>query len=235
MAEDPRIQNVATPVLFHPDLHKRNIFVDEDDPTVVTSIIDWQSASIEPAFWYADEVPDFTASAPGRNSPDDPPDPQGELCTKAFNACVQFYLPKLFEARVTDEALVRPFRYSYRTWKDGAVAFRHDLIETSQRWTDLGFAGSCPYPKPSSPAELVSHQREYRLFQAAHDLRYGLAGLLNAASDGWVPLEAWEETKAAHGELFDGLLKEILSNKNPDDDEIVRDEATLREIWPFDL
>ena len=30
-----------------------------DDPTFVTGLIDWQSTSVEPAFVYANETPDF--------------------------------------------------------------------------------------------------------------------------------------------------------------------------------
>ncbi|QKX58871.1 uncharacterized protein TRUGW13939_05999 [Talaromyces rugulosus] len=55
------IQNAATPALLHPDFHKRNIYVSAEDPTVITGVIDWQSASIEPAFIYANETPDFAA------------------------------------------------------------------------------------------------------------------------------------------------------------------------------
>lgn len=51
----------AAPTLYHADLHKRNVFVSDDDPTIITGLIDWQSSSIEPAFEYADEVPDFAA------------------------------------------------------------------------------------------------------------------------------------------------------------------------------
>lgn len=32
-----------------------------EEPATVTGLIDWQSISIEPAFIYADEIPDFTA------------------------------------------------------------------------------------------------------------------------------------------------------------------------------
>lgn len=123
MSDDPRIRDAAaTPVLFHPDLHKRNIFVSDDDPCVITSIIDWQSASNEPAFWYADEIPDF--AEPNNN----------EICAQTFDVCTQFLTPKLSRPRLMDEAeaLFRPFRYCYRTRKDGAVALRHELIETSQ-------------------------------------------------------------------------------------------------------
>jgi hypothetical protein len=59
MAKSSQIQNAASPVMFHPDLHKGNIFVSEEDPRVVSAIIDWQSTSIKPGFWYADETPDF--------------------------------------------------------------------------------------------------------------------------------------------------------------------------------
>jgi hypothetical protein len=50
---------VAGPTLLHLDIHKRNIFVSEDDPSSVTAVIDWQSTSPEPAFVYATEKPDF--------------------------------------------------------------------------------------------------------------------------------------------------------------------------------
>lgn len=42
MSKDHRIRDAAAPTLFHPDLHKRNIFISDDDPTVITSIIEWQ-------------------------------------------------------------------------------------------------------------------------------------------------------------------------------------------------
>ncbi|KAH7081224.1 kinase-like domain-containing protein [Paraphoma chrysanthemicola] len=233
MAMDPRIQNAAVPVMFHPDLHKRNIFVSAEDPTVVSAIIDWQSSSIEPAFWYADEVPDFAQPFP------DPLDenriePKSEACAKAFDACVRLLAPKLATARSIDETLFRPFRYCYRTWEDGAVAFREELIQTSLHWNELGLAGPCPYLLPD-PNELVHHQKDYKQFEAAQQLKHSLSSLLNTASDGWVPSEDWEATKAAHQELFMGMLQEVLGNETPDDDEPIKDENDLREIWPFDL
>ncbi|KAJ5093269.1 hypothetical protein N7456_009130 [Penicillium angulare] len=64
MSEDIKVKYRALPTLFHPDLHKRNIFVSDEDLTVITAFIDWQSASIEPAFWYADKTPDFVSQTP---------------------------------------------------------------------------------------------------------------------------------------------------------------------------
>jgi Phosphotransferase enzyme family len=224
MCADPRIRAASTPILFHPDLHKRNIFVSENDPSKITGIIDWQSASIEPAFWYSDEVPDFAVSDESENN----------ICAKAYDACSQFSTPKLSAPRLMDENLFRPFLYSYRTWKDGAVALRHELIETARRWNELGFADSSPYAFPS-PNERARHEREYKLFVAAHELKHDLSSLLDAATDGWVSLDHWEATKLAHKEVFDGMLTAVLTNENPDHDEPVKDEGVLRSIWPYDL
>lgn len=59
ISTDNRVQEAAVPTLFHPDLHKRNIFGTDTDSTTITGITDWQSCTIEPGFWYADECPDF--------------------------------------------------------------------------------------------------------------------------------------------------------------------------------
>lgn len=218
MSTDSRIQAAATPTLFHPDLHKRNIFVSETDPSKITGIIDWQSASAEPAFWYADEVPDFAV----------PDDSENDLCAKAFDACSRFSTSKLSGPRLMDENLFRPFLYSYRTWKDGAIALRHELVETTQGWNELGFAGSGPYILLPSPHELVKHEREYKLFVAAQELKHDLSNLLGTATDGWVPLDKWEATKLAHGEIFHGMLAAVSTNKDPDPEEPVTDETVLR-------
>ncbi|KAF7118665.1 hypothetical protein CNMCM5793_008203 [Aspergillus hiratsukae] len=220
ISADPRIQSAATPLLFHPDLHMRNIFVSEDDASLIRSIIDWQGASIEPAFWYSNEVPDFATG--------------DDIDAKMFERCSQFHTPKLAGPRVMDENLFRPFLYCYRTWKDGAVGLHHEMIQTSRYWEELGFEGQSLYPAPA-PEELANHEREYRLFQAAQQLRHDLADLLNTALDGWVPLEDWEATEQAHKELFKGMLQAVLTNPDPDDDEPVKNENTLRSIWPFDL
>lgn len=233
MSGDPRIRDAAEPTLFHPDLHKRNIFVSDDDPAVITSIIDWQSSSIEPVFWYADEVPDFTSPIT-HPTIENQLEPNSDLCMKAFNICTQFLVPKSYTPRSMDESLFRPFRYCYRTWKDGLVAFRHELIQTSLRWKELGLAGSCPFPTPT-PEELAIHQKEYKTFEVAHQLKSSLSSLLNTASDGWVPLEDWESTKLAHTKLFNNMLEIVLTNENPDYDEPIKSERDLRTIWPFDI
>ncbi|KAF1965126.1 hypothetical protein BU23DRAFT_585168 [Bimuria novae-zelandiae CBS 107.79] len=182
-------------------------------PTVISAIID----CIELAFWYADE--DRT---------------QSEACAKAFDVSIRILAPKLSAARSMDEALFGPFRYCYRTWEDGAVVFREELIQTSLHWKELGFAEPCPFPLPS-PDEILTHQKDYKLFEDAQQLKHGLSGPLNSSSDGWVPSEHWESTELAHQETFEGMRREILGNEQPDQDEPIKDEDDLGEIWPFDL
>ena len=233
MSTDSRVHDAASPTLFHPDLHKRNIFVSDTDPSVITAIIDWQSCSIEPAFWYADEVPDFAIHAPSPTSSTEKVD-DSELCAKVYEAATQFLTPKLALPKSMNESIFRPFRYCYRTWKDGAVAFQHELIETSQEWKTLGFTGACPFVLPT-PKEMALHQKEYRYFEAAQNLKRDLSNLLDCATDGWVPPGNWEAAKRGNEAMFEGMLQAVLTNQDPDDDEPIREEKDLREIWPFDV
>lgn len=75
MSANIQISNSTTPLLFHPDLHMRNTFVSDDNPSAITSITDWQAASVEPAFWYSDGVPDFATG--------------NKICAKAFDLSSQ--------------------------------------------------------------------------------------------------------------------------------------------------
>ncbi|KAF2004130.1 hypothetical protein P154DRAFT_485880 [Amniculicola lignicola CBS 123094] len=46
----PTDEAYSASVLWHNDLHSDNIFVDKEDPTRITGIIDWQSVPLNPAF-----------------------------------------------------------------------------------------------------------------------------------------------------------------------------------------
>ncbi|KIW22042.1 uncharacterized protein PV07_12560 [Cladophialophora immunda] len=95
MSKDPRTRAVANPTLFHPDLNMRNVFVDSDNPTKAASFIDWQSASLDPAFWVSAIRPDF-ASLP--DQPDDSTNDGIIVCARAFDLCIGSYLPQLARA-----------------------------------------------------------------------------------------------------------------------------------------
>ncbi|KAK6371769.1 hypothetical protein LTS17_008592 [Exophiala oligosperma] len=68
LIKSPMIRDASGPMLLHPDLNKRNIFVSPEDPTKITDVIDWRSSCIEPTFVYANRPPDLMAPRQFRSS-----------------------------------------------------------------------------------------------------------------------------------------------------------------------
>lgn len=138
LARASAIEKVTEPTLLHPDIHKKNILVSEEDPSSVTAIIDWQSTSIEPAFAYATTTPDLVedptadirilenlmskgqapdAESLKETSVEDPEEEAAKkrhekdvlVCQKTFEVVLRGYARKLHDARAMDETLLRPF------------------------------------------------------------------------------------------------------------------------------
>lgn len=248
----PIIQKVVSATLLHPDLHKRNIFVSADDPSQITAIIDWQSTCIEPAFVYATETPDLVED-PAADIPileklmsngDSKTAESSEgivvesleeeairkrhekdilTCQKTFEVVISGYIRKVHDARAMDQTLLRPFRYCDASWRDSAAALRQELIDISQRWTELSLPGSCKY-QPTSE-ELAEHRTQYEDFETVQQLKMFLKQALNVDSDGWVPADEWEATKEEHGKLYDQWLESIRQSGGNED--------RGRKLWPF--
>jgi hypothetical protein len=77
--------------------------------------------------------------------------------------------------------------------------------------------------------------KEYKAFEAAQQLRVDVYSLVNTGSGGWVPTDQWEAAQVANKNLLKGALEAVVTSPDVDDDEPVREEKTLRSIWPFDL
>jgi hypothetical protein len=241
--------------LLHPDIHRRNIYVSEEDPSCVTAIIDWQSTSIEPVFVYANQTPDMaedpTADIPilekalsstGGNVTNEAitegamvESPAEEAarkrhekdiwtCRQTFEVVLKGYVPKLHSARAMDQTLLRPLRYCNASWRDSAAALRQELIELSQRWTELGLPGSCPYQP--TPGEFTEHAKQYEDFESVQQLKMLLKHTLGADSDGWVPTESWESARRQHKDLYDKWMETIHESGTS----VYR----ARKLWPFD-
>jgi hypothetical protein len=208
---------VALHTLLHPDIHKRNIFVSEEDPSQVTAIIDWRSTSIEPAFVYANHTPDFVedaaadipiletllhGEAPSTVSSEVMSTEDSEIaaarnryekdvstCQQTCKLVLRGFVPKLHNARAMDQILLRLFRYCDASWRDSAAALRQELIEISQRWTELGLPD--PFPYKPTPEELREHEKQYEDFKTVQQLKLFLKRALIAESDGWVPVNEW--------------------------------------------
>jgi hypothetical protein len=232
MAQTPQIQRLAAPILLHPDLHARNIYVDSDDPAKITAIIDWQSASVAPTFLYADELPDFVVPYDKALSSDSlekvsAKDEDIELCRQVWEVGTRGYMPRLFEARTGDPRLLRAFSYCTSSWQNSIMLIRQSLIDLSLGWTDLGLPGSCPYEPSQIQREMQANH--FPFFNAAQDLREDLYKALRSDSEGWVHTDDWEVTQKNHEAAWQMYLDNITEPKDP---EMVQ---YLRDIWPYDI
>jgi hypothetical protein len=191
LIKEPQVQRVARPTLLHADLHKRNIFVPDSEPSKITSIIDWQSTSIEPAFIYANETPDFATLVD--DMPETARDEQDQatqkkkqkdiqLCAEAFEVWMKGYVPTISQVRAVDDTILRPFRHCNTSWRDSIVAVRSDLIDLARGWNALDLAGSCPY-QPTQD-EVAIHEKNREDFESVLSLKAWLMQTLSVTSDG---------------------------------------------------
>lgn len=71
-----------------------------------------------------------------------------------------------------------PFYHCHRTWIDGAVVLRKDLIEISTRWKAVSFA------EPHVHVGLMCHPwKQLGAFMAAQDLKQRLVNYSGTPSD----------------------------------------------------
>nr|POE91774.1 hypothetical protein CFP56_79500 [Quercus suber] len=243
LIKHPSVQDIGEPMLMHPDLHKRNIYVSADDATQITALIDWQSTSIDPVFWHATEQPDFTTGPPeienvleGEDGLTVYTDEERQkimrdvsICRQTYEVVMQGYARTLYQARTTDERLLRVILYCATSWKDSATALTAELIDLSDHWTDVGLSGSCPY-RPTS-AERDEHKRRLEDFETSQKLRSFLMQLTHANSEGWIPTSAWDDTQAAQKLAFDDWMNTVTG---PDAEDGLTEEKA-RALWPFDL
>ncbi|PGH13538.1 hypothetical protein AJ80_06288 [Polytolypa hystricis UAMH7299] len=207
--QHPQIQSNAAPTLFHPDLHKRNIFVSEDDPTI-------------PAFYYADDVPDFAKPPIDKTSEDT----EKSLCSQAFEAGLELLAPRLAAARKIDETLFRPFRYCHRTWRDGTVPFTHEFIQLREHWQGLGFKEDCPIPAFSSE-EMHLYREQLDIYDKMLAVRQDIVEILGVEQDGCTPEDRWEEVREAHQHIY--IYESVMAAM---ESEKARQEMKM--MWPFD-
>lgn len=250
---DPRLQEISEPKLFHPDLHTRNMFVSCSDPTKITCLIDWQSATLDPIFLYAHVTPDLCSvprfsedlleeeegdedgdthsdSAQGETATAaemEKAQADAERCLKAWELSLLVHARKLFDARALDQAMLRPFRQCFSTWQYGATATREVLKELSARWQELSLAGSCPY-QPTD-RELARHAKLADDLQAVMTLEKWYQQALDVRSDGWAPAERWQDVLELHEEFYNNWMD---AARTAGDEGMTEEKA--EKMWPFD-
>jgi hypothetical protein len=233
------VKAASKPILFHPDFHTRNIFVDVSDPTQVTGIIDWQSAAIEPAFVNALEIPDFAQELPFdgtldaiRNADMDAAQADAQRCASTWAVMVHL-CPKLGEAAsVLDPLLCRYMAASSCGWLDDMVSVRSLLADLSKRWESLGLPGRSLYRPSQSDLQDLSVKLDE--LESTQRLRMYMARLLRCEMDGWVSAERWEEILPIYREQYEQFIDACIASREEGESEGVAVEKAQR-LWPFDL
>lgn len=237
------VQNASGPTLFHPDFHTRNIFVDSEDPTKITGIIDWQSAAIEPSFMLTAETPDFAEELPHDGSAHeesstetDELTPQAkvrvdaEFCAKSW-AVMLHICPKSRAAHDLDSSLVHLLAAGSAGWLKDAVSMRQILLEVGAKWEELQLPGESFYkPGDTEAAEL---KRQFDVMKTDRQLRDHLARLVGCQTDGWVPVERWDEVLPVYRKEYRRFVESFLNEAHTDEEKA----AAVREansLWPFD-
>lgn len=144
-----------------------------------------------------------------------------------YTTCLRGWIPKLWQARQTNEILLRIFQYCGTSWRDSAPALRQELIELSREWQALGLPGHCPY-QPNVD-DLERHTAQYADFEYALDAKHVLMETMRCDADGWVHNDAYDLAK----ELCHEVYLKYLETVEKDDIWHMSVEKAAR-LWPFD-
>ncbi|KAK5115920.1 hypothetical protein LTR62_000376 [Meristemomyces frigidus] len=228
--------------LSHPDFHTRNIFVDPTDPTRITGIIDWQWAAIEPAFMLTAETPDIAQELPHDGRPSGNADantnelsPQAKIradakfCADAW-AIMSHICSETRAAYLMDSTLNSFLAAGSNGWLKDPVTTRLILLELHQKWTELGLPGQSFYqPRGEETEEL---ERQSDTAKTSNGLQEHLSRLLGCDTDGWIPVEKWEEVLPIYREEYRRSVTAHTDEGGAGNEAKATREAD--QIWPFD-
>ncbi|KAJ5406111.1 hypothetical protein N7465_007395, partial [Penicillium sp. CMV-2018d] len=160
----PEDKEISKPVLWHPDLHGDNIFVNPDQPTQILSIIDWQAVNLSPLFLQARHpaLIEFEGPIPEGLKPARLPDnfddlsPEEQLEAKKLRVAQSLY--KLYDIQMMQDcpeiAAALKFENSLTgqimglsgsLFSDGEPIVQDMLIRLQDEWaTRVGSSIPCP-------------------------------------------------------------------------------------------
>jgi len=238
LTDTDTVKAASNPTLFHPDFHTRNIFVDTEDPTEITGIIDWQSAAIEPAFVHAAETPDFAEELPfdrvlGANRASEPDEAQADSqrCAQAW-AVLAYVCPKLGQAISLDPLLCRYLAAGSSGWLDDSLSLRSLLTDMGDRWQELGLPDDRMYQPSHEDTKALEVELDER--ESTQRLRMYLARLLGCETDGWVRADKWDEILPRYREQYGNFVHSCVESREEGESESEAVEKAQR-LWLYDL
>lgn len=211
----PLEKEVSHATLWHHDLHEDNIFVDDEDPTRITSIIDWQNIWAAPLFMQArfpsivdcpwpyprgavmPRLPDGFSNLSEDEKTLEEQKLQEVKLKKYYEIGSRRLNPVAFKAMSSmdsdDDPTVTILQIVNQTWDDGPVPLQELLIQIYQRWSNFtekrGFVYSCPISFTEEELKLAKIQAETwaEAYTRYETLRAQILG-----KDGWVSHEEYD-------------------------------------------
>lgn len=212
----PPGKDIASPVLWHSDLHSKNIFVDGTNPSKISGIIDWQGVWAAPLFIQARFPSVFDCDGPyawGGVEPKLPDDYDSfsesdkqlasnklseerlkkfyELASRKFNPL----LAKVLDAmRNEDDPTTFIFYIVGQTWHDGPIPLRELLVQIYEKWDWIAKRRGIDIPCPISFTEdqIRETKEQAEVWAAVFNEFNDLRGLI-VGKDGWTSHEEYEE------------------------------------------
>lgn len=243
---------LGEPKLWHKDLHIGNIFVSDEDPTKIVSVIDWQSAVVAPLFCQV-QFPAFIQISKGftwtpETEPSETklPDEYDQMDEDDQAAAIfernQAVLAKMYHhcCRIMNEniylALALPTYYPNLftacriTPYEGVVPLRSCLLRIAKDWDDeelYGFSGDCPIKFTEDYLE--RSKKEDEKYQDYVDVRDGIKKILPMDSQGWIhPDSDFEGIQKANNELREKLIDHcVKEGSSPEEIE------EIKAMWPW--
>lgn len=237
------VNRVSEPALWHTDLHMGSIYVSEDDPSSIVSLVDWQSIVVSPLVIQAR----FSTFLPVEDDyafgtmemPKLPPN-YDELDTddKAY-ADFKFREAKL--AKVYEFSSMVEYNQGYRALlipsfiqelfircadvsENVVIPLRACLVEMAYYWGELGFEGECPIS--FSEADLQKHEQQLDKYRAHHTVHELARNLIGTDLEGWISPYVDFAMKQKQNEE---LLMKVMRRS----DEYGIEEEEVCMIWPY--
>ncbi|KJX97384.1 phosphotransferase enzyme family protein [Zymoseptoria brevis] len=240
---------LSKPVFWHTDLHWDNIFVDENDPTEITAIIDWQAVHVAPLFAQArhpnflefdGEIPD-TFDADAIKLPENFEDLSEEEQQAAKKLRGAQILWKLYEVELICQCddINRAIRFGKgllgrlpslagNIFSDGELLVQDLLMSLQQEWSQVvDDPVAKPCPLSFTDADQKAHDEQFVLWTQSIELMTDFLTSIGGyrAWDGSVSHEQYNTAKE-HMRLY---KEDFISRHSSTEAERTR----WLEVWPF--
>lgn len=247
----PKNKATHSPVLWHPDLHADNIFVDPEDQKKITGIIDWQAAHIAPMFLQVRRpaILDFDGPIPESLKVPKPPDNfdqlniEEKLQAKKLQEHQAMYM--LYEIELLKQCKDAGYALRGRStlvsqttalvgslFTDGEPVVLGYLMQIVDRWAEI--VGKDAEGRPLVPCPINftekerSQQREDQTkWEAGVQVMDEILGKLGAYNgwDGFASHEDYNRMKRLVAEVREAFLREVTTNE--------AEREAWTKVWPF--